>query len=305
MKHRPIFTSMAGKAARGGDIHARGGENGSRTALRRRPRAVIPAASNLQAECRQSASTDNRGMALAEIGDEAVLLAGGGRAILLQLANPAVGHAVADHSNFAADPLRRLRNTLTFVYALVYGTPHQKARMTAMVNAAHVPVRSASYDANDAALQLWVAATLYDTAMQLHELTFGPLAESDADEVYREYAIVGTALGMPAALWPTDRAAFRVYFDAQVATLVVDERVLAVSRTLLWPATGPGWMRAAMPLVRLVTAGLLPESLRQAYRLPLSRRRYRSVMRWTARVYPHLPRRLRTWPRRHYLSRIR
>jgi uncharacterized protein (DUF2236 family) len=241
-------------------------------------------------------------MGLADIGDEAILLAGGGRAILLQLANPAVGHAVADHSNFAADPLRRLRNTLTFVYALVYGTDEQKRRMTSMVNAAHRPVRSPAYDAVDPALQLWVAATLYDTAVTMHELAFGPLA--DPDTAYREYAIVGTALQMPAELWPADRAAFRQYWDGQVAGLSVDDRVRAVSRELLHPSTGPRWMRAAMPLVRLVTAGLLPAELRAAYQLPLDPGRYDRVMRWTARVYPHLPRRLRTWPRRHYLSRL-
>jgi uncharacterized protein (DUF2236 family) len=241
-------------------------------------------------------------MGLAEIGDEAILLAGSGRAILLQLANPAVGHAVADHSNFAADPLRRLRNTLTFVYALVYGTDEQKRRMTALVNSSHQPVRSPSYDAVDPALQLWVAATLYDTAVTVHELAFGPMV--DPDTVYREYSIVGTALQMPAELWPTDRAAFRAYWDSQLARLSVDDRVRAVSRQLLHPATGPLWMRTAMPLVRLVTAGLLPGDVREAYRLPLDQRRYDRLMRWTARIYPHLPRRLRSWPRRHYLKKL-
>ncbi|MBK4348325.1 oxygenase MpaB family protein [Lacisediminihabitans changchengi] len=248
-------------------------------------------------------------MPLADIGDEAILLAGGGRAILLQLANPAVGHAVADHSNFAADPLRRLRNTLTFVYALVYGTDEQKARMTALVNAGHRPVRSVhdsavQYDAADARLQLWVAATLYDTAIRIRELTFGPLPDLEAEAVYREYAIVGTALGMPAELWPADRAAFRSYWEDQVQQLRVDDRVLAVSRQLLYPRTGPLWLRAAMPLARLVTAGLLPPELRVAYELPLNEKRYARVMRWTARIYPRLPRRLRSWPRRHSLAAL-
>jgi uncharacterized protein (DUF2236 family) len=239
---------------------------------------------------------------LADIGDEAILLAGGGRAILLQLANPAVGHAVADHSDFAADPLRRLRNTLTFVYALVYGTEEQKARMTSMVHAAHRPVRSAEYDAQDAALQLWVAATLYDTAILLYERFFGP--PPDPEAIYREYAVVGTALGMPAELWPADRAAFREYFGDELTRLSVDDRVRSVSVILLHPATGPLWMRAAMPLVRLATAGLLPPALRDAYRLEFAQRRYDRVMRRTAAIYPRLPRRLRTWPRRHYLSAL-
>ena len=248
-------------------------------------------------------------MPLADIGDEAILLAGGGRAILLQLANPAVGHAVADHSNFAADPLRRLRNTLTFVYALIYGTDAQKTRMTALVNAGHRPVRSTEastvhYDAADARLQLWVAATLYDTAIRIRELTFGPLPESEAEAVYREYAVVGTALGMPPELWPSDRAAFGAYWNEQLPQLRVDDRVLAVSRQLLYPRTGPLWVRAAMPVVRLITAGLLPAELRVAYELPLNEGRYDRLWSWVGRLYPRLPRRLRSWPRRHYLAAL-
>lgn len=236
-----------------------------------------------------------------------MLLAGGGRAILLQLANPAVGHAVAQHSNFAADPLRRLRNTLTYVYALVFGTSTQVATVTAMVHRAHEPVRSESYDAADARLQLWVAATLYDTATLLHSRIFGPLADADADAVYREYAVVGTAIGMPPGLWPVDRAAFREYWDASVAALSVDDSVRRVARELLHPKTGPLWMRASMPLARLTTAGLLSPELREAYELPWNARRARRfdrLMRLTARIYPRLPVPLRHWPKDHYLRAL-
>ncbi|MET4781176.1 oxygenase MpaB family protein [Glaciihabitans sp. UYNi722] len=246
-------------------------------------------------------------MPLTDLGAEGVLLAGGGRAILLQLANPAIGHAVADHSNFAADPLRRLRNTLTYVYALVFGTQAQVAAVTAMVHRAHVPVRSATYDASDARLQLWVAATLYDTAAMIHERIFGPLDEDDADAVYREYAIVGTALGMPAVLWPADRAAFRTYWNEQLPQLTVDDRVRTVSRQLLHPSTGPLWMRASMPSARLATAGLLSPELRDAYALPWNprrERRYERLISGTARIYPHLPARLRHWPKDHYLRKL-
>jgi uncharacterized protein (DUF2236 family) len=44
---------------------------------------------------------------------EGALLAGGARAILLQIAHPAVGRGVAEHSDFAGRPLDRLRATLT------------------------------------------------------------------------------------------------------------------------------------------------------------------------------------------------
>jgi uncharacterized protein (DUF2236 family) len=246
-------------------------------------------------------------VALKDIGAEGVLLAGGGRAVLLQLANPAIGHAVADHSGFAGNPVRRLRNTLTFVYAVVYGTPEQARSVTAMVNRAHVPVRSSEYDASDARLQLWVAATLYETAATVHERVFGPLSDADADAVYREYAIVGTALGMPLELWPPDRAAFLSYWTAEVTRLSVDDRVREVCAQLLHPRTGPLWMHAAMPLARILTAGLLSPELRNAYGLPWSdrrARRFRRILRATALIYPRLPVRLREWPKSYLLRAL-
>lgn len=257
---------------------------------------------------------------LTDIAGEAVLLAGGARAILLQIADPAVGLGVARHSGFASDPMRRLRNTLTYIYVVVYGSADDKARVTAMVDAAHRTIhgeaaipggRSAPgepYDATDPESQLWVAATLYDTAITVHEAIFGPLAPDDADAVYREYAVLGTALQMPAELWPADRDAFRQYWNAQSARLRVTDDTRRVARELLHSRAIPWWLRAGMPLARLVTAGLLTPSLRVAFELPWNERRerrYARAMRVAAALYPRLPRRIRRWPMRHYLADFR
>lgn len=249
------------------------------------------------------------GMALRlhDMGDEAVLLAAGGRAILLQLAHPSVGHAVAEHSNFAADPTRRLRHTLTFVYALIWGKPGQALFVTNMVNRAHAPVVGENYNAMDPELQLWVNATLYDSAVMMHERVFGPLSEADADAIYADYAAIGTALQMPADLWPADRAAFDRYWRTTVASLKVDDVTRGVAQTLMHPPTGPLWMRAAMPLVRLVTAGLLTPELRADFDLPWDRAResrFRWMMRATLLIYPRLPRTVRTLPLRSLLSHV-
>src|SRR5690606_11980656 len=111
------------------------------------------------------------------------LILGGGRAILLQIADPVVGRGVAVHSDFARKPMERLRNTLTFVYAVMLGDPNQVALVSRMVDRAHEPVEGAT----DPHRQLWVAATLYETAMSLHESLYGTLDEASADEVYRAY----------------------------------------------------------------------------------------------------------------------
>lgn len=246
---------------------------------------------------------------LSDVGAEAVLIAGGGRAILLQLANPAIGHAVARHSDFTADPVRRLRHTLAFVYALVYGTPEQVATVREMVNRAHATVRSdpgasPAYDATDAALQLWVAGTLYDTAVTLHQQLVGPLAEGDLDAIYRDYEVVGSALQVAPGMWPRDRAAFSRYWEAESRLLTVDDTVRRVASELLHPRVGPIWLRVGMPLARLVTTGLLDPRLRAEFELPWSagrQRRFALAMTVVSSINRALPRAVREWPKNRLL----
>ncbi|MFP7762120.1 oxygenase MpaB family protein [Marisediminicola sp. LYQ134] len=259
---------------------------------------------------------------LVDIGAEGALLAGGGRAVLLQLAHPAIGAAIADHSDFASRPTHRLEQTLTFVYALVYGTDDQAAAVTRLVNGRHAGVVSAPdsstadgagsgasvrYDANDPHLQLWVAATLYDTAVLVHDRLIGRLDDTERDAIYADYAIVGTALRVPAGFWPADRAAFADYWQRVSSGLSVDDRVREVAHTLLHPPTGPLWLRLGMPLARLVTAGLLDDHLRREFALPWSerrRRRFDVAMRVLGALQRVLPRRVREWPRDLLLSRL-
>ncbi|MFH5878896.1 oxygenase MpaB family protein [Arthrobacter sp. NA-172] len=250
---------------------------------------------------------------LADIGAEGVLLAGAGRAILMQISNPAVGHGVAEHSNFAERPLDRLRATMTYVYAVVYGSEEQLAAVRRAVNRAHAPVRrtaddaSKGYNAFDAQSQLWVVATLYDTAVTVYEKVHGPLDDGTADRVYSEYARIGTALQLPSELWPADRAAFANYWNESLQHLEPDAAALRVARDLLYPSSGPLLLRLGMPLARLLTAGLLPDQLREGFKLPWNarqRRGFDGTMRLLAAAYPRLPRRVRHWPKDYYLGRL-
>jgi len=252
---------------------------------------------------------------LADIAPESVQLAGAGRAILLQLANPAVGHGVARHSNFVADPLKRLNGTLSYIYALTNGTPAQRDRVAAWVSRAHLPVRAEvaadgshpAYDATDPALQLWVAATLYDSAMRVYDAVFPALAPDVADTVYREYEVLGTTLGMPAGLWPATRQDFADYWDTQVASLRVDDTIRGVAQDLLAARNAPWWIRVAMPLARFLTAGLLPPAVREAYGFPWSPRRdklLRALFHAAAVLVRVTPAWIRHAPMRHYLRRL-
>ena len=246
---------------------------------------------------------ENGTMALriADVSGEAILLAGGARAILLQLANPGVAAGVAGHSDFADRPLDRLHGTLTYLYVIVYGTGTEARAIARAVGEAHRPVAGA----NDPGLQLWVAATLYDTAMQVHELVNGPLSDDDAESLLQDYAIVGTALGVPRSDWPADRAAFAAYWSRELDGARVDAPARAVAQALLHPVAGPWWLKAVMPMVRMVTAGLLSPGLREAYGLPFDAKRFARAVRFVRAVYPRLPRAVREAPKRRYLRAYR
>ena len=244
---------------------------------------------------------------------EGILLAGAGRAILLQLANPEIGRGVAAHSTFTQRPVNRLKGTLTYVYGIVYGTEEQAREVRRRVNQAHVPVRrapdesSAGYNAYDPVPQLWVAATLYDTALTIVEKIKGPLDDGAADAMYRDYARIGTALQLPPDMWPKDRAAFSRYWEEQLSTLRAEEEGVRVGRGLLFPKHTALWYRAIMPSARFLTAGLLPEQLRQDFGLAWSdrhQRRYDRTWRVLAVAYPMLPLRIRHWFKDYCLAEL-
>jgi uncharacterized protein (DUF2236 family) len=235
---------------------------------------------------------------------DGVLIAGGARAILLQVADPVVAAGVARHSDFAHRPVERLRNTLTFAYAVVLGTPEDRAAVVANVRRRHMPVDRAT----DEQLQLWVAATLYDSAAKVHYRVFGGTPDVLADELYADYARLGTTLEMPQKLWPPGRLAFADYFDQRMTELNITDDARAIAHDLFAPVTAPWWLRAGLPLARLLTIDLLPGSLRDAYgfewtaRIERRANRWWGVIRFAARITPH---QLRSWPYRHYLRRLR
>lgn len=229
------------------------------------------------------------------------LVLGGLAAILLQVADPLVARGVAQSSSFARDPLRRLRHTLAYVYAVQLGSPEQHRMAARRVDSAHAHVAGA----REPGPQLWVTATLARTGMQVHELLYGPLPPDLADEIHAATAELGMALQLPPDAWPVDRAAFDRYWDATLPTLEVGDDARAVAAELLAARAAPWWLRLLLPATREFTAVLLPARLRDAYGLPDHPRRGRvvvAVMRALVRV---APRRLRELPSRRLLRSAR
>ncbi|WP_439692895.1 oxygenase MpaB family protein [Curtobacterium sp. SP.BCo] len=212
----------------------------------------------------------------------------GGRAILLQIADPVVAAGVRRHSDFARRPQQRLAHTLMFVYAVVIGSDADAATAASFVHRAHRPVAGA----DDVDRQLWVAATLYDSAMRAHELFGDPVDGARARAVLDAYAPIGTALRVPADRWPASVDAFERYWAAELERLEVTDDARGVVRDLLHPRFAPLWVRAAMPLVRIITVGMLPGGLREQYGFAWGsseQRRFRRAVRLVRGVRAVVP----------------
>ena len=239
---------------------------------------------------------------------EGVFLVAGARAILLQIAHPAVGAGVAEHSDFVHRALGRLHGTLSYLYALQFGSPEDVRSVQRRVNRAHAPVRGPGYTAFDPELQRWVAATITQSMLQLHEGAFGPLGREEADEIVHRSRVVGTALQMPEELWPSSRAAFDAYWERELGRLEVTPAARRVARDLLGGGLAAWWLRPLGPYLRLITAGLLPPELRAPFGFRWSARqqaRFDRALARTFAVYRALPTVVRTAPSRFFLARVR
>ena len=198
---------------------------------------------------------------------EAALLLGGGRALLMQIAHPKVAAGVAEHSDFMADPIGRLKRTLQLSLALSFGTPAEIRRSANRINMTHQRVRGDGYSALDPELLLWVHATLIDSALVTYGTFIGRLSDSEAEEYYRQTQPVGALLGIPTARFPPTLAAFNGYVAEVLAgPASPDATSCRLAAGVLKPPIRrlPGFASAPM---RVITTGLLPESLRRAYGL--------------------------------------
>ncbi|TYK43673.1 oxygenase MpaB family protein [Actinomadura decatromicini] len=241
---------------------------------------------------------------------EGALIAAGGAASLLQTAHPQVAQGVYDHSYTADDPLRRLRNTMGWLYAVQFGTREEAEAFSALVRKGHESVTGPGYEANDPELQVWVASTLFAVAVQFYQLlfrrTFDP---AELEEFYQQAKIYATILGCPEERMPATYPLFREYYADMVQSLEITDASRAIAAQVLRPRLPGGPLNApGLMAIRLLTAGLMPAPIREQYGWKWDagrERRFRLLVGTLAVVYPRLPLAVRTLPRRYYLHTTR
>jgi len=235
---------------------------------------------------------------------EAVLLAGGGRALLLQVAHPLVAAGVEQHSNYDTDPWGRLVRTLDLTTKIVFGDAATAEQASQRLQKRHTTVKGTAedgtpYDARDPDLLLWVWATLVESSLLVYQRYVRPLSVADIERYYEEQTRFAVACGVPEGHWPEDFRAFMDYYDRVVREeLVVGEAARRVARSVLRPEL-PAPLRPLVEVLNLLTVGLLPPVLRERYGLDWGPRRERLLSASTTsirRVLPLLPSLLREFP---------
>jgi uncharacterized protein (DUF2236 family) len=234
------------------------------------------------------------------VNQEPALLLGGGRALLMQLAHPSVAAGVAEHSDFRERPLQRLVRTLELTLALTFGTHDEALTAARQINVVHRRVRGEGYTASDPSLLLWVHATLIDSALTTYSAFVRPLLDAEREAYYQEAKLVGSLLGLGGAGYPPRYTEFAGYLAGMLAgdELRVDERARDLAEVVLRPPLRRVPVAVYRPL-SAITAGLLPERLRQAYGIPwgrLERGAYAIACRALPRFVAALPGRFRQVP---------
>jgi uncharacterized protein (DUF2236 family) len=241
---------------------------------------------------------------------EAMLLLGAGpRALLLQIAHPAVAAGVAEHSDFRTDPWRRLAATLRSYLTIVYGTTGAALGEIHRLNAFHRGIVGPGYAARDPDLSLWVHATLVDSTIVAHETWIAPLSAARRAAYYAETRPIGRAFGVPDALLPKDIEAFEAYLAGMLGPdgpVRVSEVARELAEVVLRPPLAPlaSWL-APVPADAYAwtlwpAVGLLPASVREDYGLAWGARE-RLVSAWLVAGWrawrPLLPASFRQMPK--------
>ncbi len=241
------------------------------------------------------------------------MLAGGGTALLLQVAHPAVGAAVGEFSTYRERPWHRLHKTMELVFGgIVFdiGDRHEQGyRIHALHNKLEgVDMRGRRYHAQEPDGFFWVLATLIQVGHDMAQLVGPPIRPQERPRLYDEWREVGRILGLEDRHMPPDHVAFGRYWTEMLADgLDRNSTVDEVLETVARPAAPPGlpvpellWRLTAGAVggraLGTLSLGLLPTEIRDRWQLPWSRAReleLQAIGRSVRTVFPLLPRRLR------------
>jgi uncharacterized protein (DUF2236 family) len=212
-----------------------------------------------------------------EMNREQVLLLGGGRVLLMQIAHPMIAEAVYNHSYVFQKPILRLHRTLSLTFAIVYATKPEADAAVAEIERAHRPAvgkladaigkheAGAAYNPRNPRQALWVWATLVEGAVAMYERLVAPVESGVKEEFYADSTTFAHLLGIRENYLPNSYVALVNYMDEAIAAqeVHVSEKARAIA-PFITAQSIPVVNVLTYPLSRF-TVGLLPEAIREQY----------------------------------------
>jgi uncharacterized protein (DUF2236 family) len=246
---------------------------------------------------------------------EPLLILGGSRALLMQVAHPLVAQGVVDYSRYETQPYGRLLETSRWVYAFAFGSSAEALAAVEHLRSVHARVQgkletanatavlaaSSRYDALDRELGTWVYATLVQSMLATHSALIGGLSGFQRDTFVREWAQAGEIMDVrPSPRW-RDTASLDAHVDDQISAGVVQPVPAArrIAQTILQPPVPWPQLRPVSRIIALITAGLLPRDVRAGYGLswsPLHQRAFQAVCDNLQALHGYLPKFARVSP---------
>ena len=246
------------------------------------------------------------------IGKESILMLGGARAVLMQLAHPLVAIGVSEHSSYMTDPFRRTMHTFLLGQLLTFGTTSAARQAARTINRLHAHVQGTlpeqagghasgtSYLARDPRLLLWVHATLADTILLLYPMLVGPLTVEEQDHYYQESKVMARLLGLQDVDMPKTATDLRTYvyemsYSNQLAATPYARHIV---QQVLYPPV-PDYLRPLLHVNLQITSALLPPPIRDIYGLewgPKRERVFELSTQLMRKTLPFVPETLRVLP---------
>ena len=247
-----------------------------------------------------------------KINRESVVLLGGARAVLMQLAHPLIAMGVSAHSDYMTDPFGRAERTFVLGEILTFGSLEKARQAARSINRKHLHVhgelpmdagvfsKGTRFDARNPEQLLWVHATLIDTWLLCYNLFIGSLTPAEQDTYYQESKEVAHLLGLLPDKMPNTVDDLRQY----VYDMVHSDRLIATpqARQLAHQVLFPPVHTIFRPLLHLnlqVTCALLPQPIREIYGMEWNTRRqviFDLSARGMRTIIPRLPLYLRELP---------
>ncbi|MFK7810825.1 MAG: oxygenase MpaB family protein [Saprospiraceae bacterium] len=233
------------------------------------------------------------------------------RALMLQVAHPAVADGVHQFSAFKKDYLGRAERTFTNMISIYFGDKQTALRSGFHLFSMHGRIRgtielndgkSRSYAANDPDLLCWVLVTIVEATLHAYEKTVRMLSTEEKEQFFEETKLIAILMGIPPENYPENLKAFYHYFQGMIDgdTLRVDDLTLDLAVAIFKPPFFPSY------IAKTLAAGGLPPRWRKAYQLNYDKSKRKSfyvivlLAKWSKKLTPHPFGYAPAWYQAHY-----